>query len=66
MNKTQHDRRAFLDRLEKKYIKKVQLHAFKRESDALKQQLLAMRGTSVRGIERNDVALLSDYKLNFM
>lgn len=66
MKKTQHDRRAFLDRLEKKYIKKVQLHAFKRESDALKQQLSAMRGINVRGIDRNDAALLSDYKLTYM
>lgn len=67
MKKTQHDRRALLDRLEKKYIKKVQLHAFKRESDALKQQLSAMRGSRVAQFEEFESDLLSegDFRLHF-
>ena len=50
MIKTQHDRKAFIDRLEKKYIKKVQLHAFKRESELLKHQLNAMRGVRLNNL----------------
>ena len=44
MKRTRHDRKALLDRLEKKYIKKIQIHAFKRENEQLKKQLSAMRG----------------------
>lgn len=68
MKKTRHDRKVFLDQLEKKYIKKVQLHAFKRESDALKNELVAMRGARVSQVDRYDNALLgmSDYKLNYL
>lgn len=58
MKKTQFDRRAFIDRLEKKYIKKVQLHAFKRESELLKQKLTALRGTSIRQLHEFDSELL--------
>lgn len=67
MKKTHHDRRALLDRLEKKYIKKVQLHAFKRESDALKNQLIAMRGSRASQFEELDGELLDlhDYRLTF-
>ena len=43
MKRTRQDRKALLDRLEKKYIKKIQIHAFKRENEQLKKQLSAMR-----------------------
>lgn len=67
MKKTHYDRRALLDRLEKKYIKKVQLHAFKRESEILKHQLSEMRGRSVSRMADNDTDLfdIPDYKLTF-
>jgi len=67
MKKTQHDRRALLDRLEKKYIKKVQLHAFKRESEQLKHQLTSIRGTSVSRLDELDSDLyeIPDYKLTY-
>lgn len=67
MKKTHHDRRALLDRLEKKYIKKVQLHAFKRESDLLKNQLSAMRGSSVTHLsdETSELLDMPDYRLTF-
>lgn len=67
MKKTHYDRKALLDRLEKKYIKKVQLHAFKRESDLLKHQLSAMRGSSVSKLEDESPELLEmpDYRLTF-
>lgn len=47
MKRTQHSRQMFLDSLEKKYRKKIQLHAFKQENKELKQQLAAMRGQRV-------------------
>lgn len=68
MIKTHRERRAFLDRLEKKYIKKVQLHAFKRENEVLKHQLSSMRGMSVPQLHGRDSALfdMPDYKLTYM
>ena len=65
MKKTHYDRRALLDRLEKKYIKKVQLHAFKRESEQLKHQLSAIRGSDVSRFEDLDSDLfdIPDYKV---
>lgn len=67
MKKTHYDRRALLDRLEKKYIKKVQLHAFKRESEQLKHQLSAIRGRSVSRLDDFDTDLfdIPDYKVTY-
>ena len=67
MKKSNYDRRAFLDHLEKKYIKKVQLHAFKRESERLKHQLLAIRGKNVTRRDELDADLfeLPDYRLRY-
>ncbi len=67
MKKTHYDRRALLDHLEKKYIKKVQLHAFKRESEQLKHQLTAMRGSSVdRFYDRDSESFdMPDYRLTY-
>lgn len=67
MKKTYQDRQAFLDRLEKKYIKKVQLHAFKRESEILKQQLSAMRGRRASQVDdiESDLFDTVDYKLTY-
>ena len=64
MKKTHHDRKALIDRLEKKYIKKVQLHAFKRESEQLKHELNAMRGMKVGRVRSRDFDFfdVSDYK----
>lgn len=53
MKKTHHDRRALLDHLEKKYIKKVQLQAFKHESEVVKQKLSAIRGTDVKRLQKH-------------
>jgi|GEM_PF-6715568 len=67
MKKNHYERRALLDRLEKKYIKKVQLHAFKRESDILKHQLSAVRGASVSRLSETDSEAfeMPDYKLRY-
>ena len=67
MKKTYRERRAFLDRLEKKYMKKVQLHAFKRENDLLKSELTAMRGATLDQLHSRDnlVRDNSFYKLNY-
>ena len=67
MQKTHQDRRALLDRLEKKYIKKVQLHAFKRESEQLKHELKAMRGTSIRQLKNRDFDFfdISDFRATY-
>lgn len=54
MRKTHRDRKALLDRLEKKYIKKIQIHAFKRENEQLKKQLSAMQGVKVSHLFRTD------------
>ena len=67
MKKTQQDRKAFIDRLEKKYIKKVQLHAFKRESEALKNELQGMRGMSIKRLKARDFDFFdaSDYRATY-
>lgn len=54
MKRTRQDRKALLDRLEKKYIKKIQIHAFKRENEKLKKQLSAMRGVKASHLFRKD------------
>ena len=54
MKRTRQDRKALLDRLEKKYIKKIQIHAFKRENEQLKKQLSAMRGGKASHLFRKD------------
>lgn len=67
MKKTHQDRKALLDRLEKKYIKKVQLHAFKRESEQLKHELKAMQGTSIRQLSNRDFDFfdISDFRATY-
>jgi len=67
MKKTHQDRQAFIDRLEKKYIKKVQLQAFRRESEQLKNRLTAMRGANIRqvGAEQDELLIAPHYKLTF-
>jgi lactate dehydrogenase-like 2-hydroxyacid dehydrogenase len=54
MKRTRQDRKALLDRLEKKYIKKIQIYAFKRENEQLKKQLSAMRGVKASHLFRKD------------
>ena len=54
MKRTRQDRTALLDMLEKKYIKKIQIHAFKRENEQLKKQLSAMRGMKASHLFRKD------------
>jgi hypothetical protein len=58
MNKTHYDRKAFIDRLEKKYIKKVQLRAFRHESEMIKNELNALRGTKARRMDGQDFEFL--------
>jgi len=67
MKKTRYDRRALLDRLEKKYIKKVQLNAFKHESEQLKHQLSSIRGRDVSRLDElsSDLYEIPDYKLTY-
>jgi len=67
MKKTHQDRKALLDRLEKKYIRKVQLHAFKRESEQLKNELNAMRGTSISQLQNQDFDFfdISDFRATY-
>lgn len=67
MKKTQHDRVALLDRLEKKYIKKVQLQAFRRESEQIKRRLQSIRGRDIRQLIGGDTELvsLSEYRPRF-
>lgn len=52
MMRKQYNRHVFLDSLERKYRKKIQLHAFKEENKELKRQLAAMRGQKVSRFER--------------
>jgi hypothetical protein len=47
---THRERREFLDRLEKKYIKKIQLRAFHQESEQVKRSLLALRGRDTKDL----------------
>lgn len=67
MKRTQHDRREFLDKLEKKYMKKVQLQAFRRESEQIKRHLNAIRGYHPRRLQQDARNLLdmSDYRLTY-
>jgi len=44
MKKNHEDRMAFIDHLEKKYIRKVRLHELQRQKQQLKQTLRRMRG----------------------
>jgi len=66
MKKTREERRAFLDRLEKKYKEKLLLLDYKKESELLSQQLRAMRGVSVDKLNADDAELLDlpDFKLS--
>lgn len=68
MKKTHRERRALLDRLEKNYIKKVQLHAFKRENEVLKHQLSAVKGMNVTELRGRDSLFfeMPDYRLKYM
>lgn len=67
MKKTHNDRVALLDRLEKKYIKKVQLQAFRRESEQIKRRLQSIRGRDIRQLIGGDTELvsLSEYRPRF-
>lgn len=44
MTTTQHDRKAFIDHLERKYIKKIQNRAFQKEQSDVKKMLFGARG----------------------
>lgn len=57
MKRTHHDRRAFIDRLEKKYIKKIQLRAFRHESEMIKNELNALRGADTRRMRSREFDL---------
>lgn len=54
MKKTREERQAFLDRIEKKYKEKLLLQTYKRESQQLHRQLMAMRGMSIDELEEPD------------
>ena len=47
-------RRAFIDRLEQKYMKKIQRQAFRHESEQINQQLGLLSGSSLRNWRRED------------
>ena len=65
MKKTREERRAFLDKIEKKYNEKLQLLSYKQESEQLAQQLRAVRGKSVDELDRDEISLFEfpDYRL---
>lgn len=67
MRRTRNNRRAFIDRLEKKYMKKVQLQAFNHESEQLKHRLESLAGSNLRTWRQGDMDLtdIPDYKLNY-
>ncbi len=67
MRKNRTNRQAFIDRLEKKYMKKIQLQAFHSESQQLKQRLGSLSGSNLRTWRRGDMDLMDipDYKLNY-
>ena len=64
MRKTQQHRKANVDRLEKKYVKRVQLHAFKRENKTIKQELHAMQGMNLGRLQDGDSGFfeMPDYR----
>ncbi len=66
--KTHHDRRVLLDRLEKKYVKKIQLQAFRRESEQLKHSLNTMRGKTMAALHGDDDMLIdaSRFRLHYL
>lgn len=53
IKKTSHERREFLDRLERKYVRKIQQRALYQESEALKRSLLDLRGKSSQNLKLN-------------
>jgi hypothetical protein len=55
MRKTREERKALLDRIEKKYKEKLLLQNFKNESQRLSQQLAATRGMRVDQLHQEDV-----------
>lgn len=67
MRKNRLNRQAFIDRLEKKYMKKVQLQAFHNESQQLKHRLDALSGSNIQAWRQGDTDLMDipDYKLNY-
>ena len=68
MKTTQHDRRAFIDHLERKYIKKIQNRAFQKESSDVKRMLFDFRGGhEVHFIDTSDVkAPAAWYRLHYL
>jgi len=57
MKTTQRDRKAFIDHLERKYIKKIQNRAFQKETSDVKKMLFDFRGG-----RHNSAADTSDIK----
>lgn len=64
MKKTQKERRAFLDRIEKKYKEKLLLQNYKEESRLLAKQLSSLRGAQVEDLEEDQSTVLEipDYR----
>ncbi len=67
MRKNRTNRQAFIDRLEKKYMKKVQLQAFHSENERLKRQLESLSGSNLHTLRQADTDLMDipDYRLNY-
>jgi len=68
MKKTQHDRKAFIDHLERKYIKKIQHQAFQKEGEDVKRSLFNLRGRRVeRFRQTSDIdSPISQYRLHYL
>ena len=65
MKKSHHDRMALLDRLEKKYARKLELHRMQKKQKSLKQSLRIMRGRQLADNtfdDMNDMMLFMETK----
>lgn len=63
MKKTRAERRAFLDRIEKKYKEKLLLQNYKEESEQLNAQLSSLRGVRVDQMQNDfDLLEIPDYR----
>jgi hypothetical protein len=62
MKKTREERRAFLDRIEKKYKEKLLLLNYKEESESLQRQLSALKNASVDKLDPQDLLEVPTYR----
>jgi hypothetical protein len=70
MKKTRHDRQAFIDHLERKYIRKIQRQALQKEQDDIKKSLFSFRGRHFEGFEQtpqeSKLSPAVNYRLHYL